>query len=396
MTAKSEIIVAGHLCLDIIPEMSAETNGNLTEPGKLLAIGPMHYSPGGAVANVGIALHKMGIATRLIGKVGNDLFGRAIIEYFKTIDLALPENIIVADSDSTSYTIVVNPPGRDRTFWHHAGCNDSFGADEVDLSDPGGARLFHFGYPPIMKRMYENNGAELVALFRKAKKVGLITALDMASIDPNSPAGKANWAKILDDLLPYVDLFLPSLDEILFMTDPQFFWKLSEILPDLTVAINETLLQRISGGLINRGAAVVGLKLGRNGFYLRTVADRQRLSAIIPDAANWAGRELLSPCFQVAEKGTTGSGDCTIAGFLAAFVKGLSPEQTINSAVGAGACNVEALDATSGIPDWETLQARIKSGWPKHPVTGTFPHWRWNATDRLACGPADQKRCSKS
>jgi len=391
LTAKSEIIVAGHVCLDLIPEFPADAKTNLTEPGKLLTIGPVHYSTGGAVANVGIALHKLGIATRLIGKVGNDLFGRAIIEYFKSFNSALPENIIVSDTDSTSYTIVVNPPGRDRTFWHHPGCNDSFGADDIDLTALGNARLFHFGYPPIMKRMYADNGAELVALFRKVKKAGLITSLDMASVDPNSPAGKVNWNKILDDLLPFVDIFLPSLDEILFMTDPQFFKRMSGRLPDATAIINETLLHNISSGLIKRGAAIVGLKLGSNGFYLRTAADGQRLSALIPDAADWTRRELLSPCFQVNEKGTTGSGDCTIAGFLAAFIKGLPPEQTVNSAVGAGACNVEALDATSGIPNWNTLQKRINFGWAKHPVAGAFPHWHCDKIAQLACGPADQK-----
>jgi sugar/nucleoside kinase (ribokinase family) len=391
LTAKSEIIVAGHVCLDIIPKFSADTKTNLTEPGKLLTIGPVHYSTGGAVANVGIALHKLGIATCLIGKVGNDLFGRAIIEYFQSFDAALPQNILVSDTDSTSYTIVVNPPGRDRTFWHHPGCNDSFVADDINLRNLHGARLFHFGYPPIMKRMYANDGAELVALFRKVKKAGLITSLDMASVDPDSPAGKVNWNKILDDLLPFVDIFLPSLDEILFMTDPQFFKKISGRLPDATATINETLLHNISSGLIKRGAAIVGLKLGGNGFYLRTASDSSRLALLTQNASDWTRRELLSPCFQVKEKGTTGSGDCTIAGFLAAFIKGLSPEQTVNSAVGAGACNVETLDATSGIPDWNTLQKRIESGWEKHPVAGAFPHWQWNKTDRLAVGPADQK-----
>lgn len=391
LTVNSEIIVAGHVCLDLIPEFPADTNSNLTKPGKLLTIGPAHYSTGGVVSNVGIALHKLGLTPRLIGKVGNDLFGRTIIEYFQSFAAVLPQNIIVSSEDSTSYTIVVNPPGRDRTFWHHPGCNDSFGVDDIDMRKLHGAHLFHFGYPPIMKRLYTNDGAELVALFRKVKKAGLITSLDMASVDPNSPAGKVNWNKILDDLLPFVDIFLPSLDEILFMTDPHFFQRISQPATEPTTILNETLLQNISGNLIRRGAAIVGLKLGSDGFYLRTASDSRRLALLTQNASDWTRRELLSPCFQVKERGTTGSGDCTIAGFLAGFIKGLSPEQTVNSAVGAGACNVEALDATSGIPDWNTLQDRINSGWEKHPVAGAFPHWHLDKTTRLAIGPADQK-----
>jgi len=391
LTNKSEIIVAGHVCLDIIPEIPADADAHLTEPGKLLTIGPIHYATGGVVANVGIALHKLGFTPRLIGKVGNDLFGRTIIAYFQSFAAALPQNIIVANEDSTSYTIVVNPPGRDRTFWHHPGCNDSFGVDDIDMPKLHDARLFHFGYPPLMKRMYANNGVELVALFRQVKKAGLITSLDMASVDPNSPAGQVDWNKILDDLLPFVDIFLPSLDEILCMTDPSLFSKISQPVTESTTILNETLLQNISSNLIRRGAAIVGLKLGSDGFYLRTTPNQQRLATLLPDAAQWTGRELLSPCFQVRAKGTTGSGDCTIAGFLAGFIKGLSPEKAVNSAVGAGACSVETLDATSGVPDWITLQKRIESGWEKHPVTGAFPHWHYDKTARLAVGPADQQ-----
>ncbi len=391
MNAKSEIIVAGHLCLDIIPEIPTDTDVNLTEPGKLLTIGPVHYSTGGVVSNVGIALHKLGLTPRLIGKIGADLFGQAVIAYFKSFDTSLSENIIISESDDTSYTIVVNPPGRDRTFWHHPGCNDSFSVDDIDMKKLRGARLFHFGYPPIMQRMYRNNGVELVELFRRVKKAGLITSLDMASVDPNSPAGKADWNKILEDLLPFVDIFLPSLDEILYMTDPHFFQRISQPAADPTVILNEPLLQNISSNLIRRGAAIIALKLGNGGFYLRTTSDSSRLALLTQNITEWTKRELLSPCFKVKEKGTTGSGDCTIAGFLAGFIKGLSPENTINSAVGAGACSVEALDATSGIPDWNALQNRITSGWKKHPVTGAFPHWHLDKATQLAVGPTDQK-----
>jgi len=384
---KSEIIVAGHVCLDIIPEIPADAETNLIEPGKLLTIGPVHYSTGGVVSNVGIALHKLGLTPRLMGKVGADLFGQAIIAYFRSFDASLPENIIISDRDNTSYTIVVNPPERDRTFWHHPGCNDSFGVDDIDMRKLHGARLFHFGYPPIMRRMYDNDGVELAELFRRVKNAGLISSLDMASVDLNSPAGKADWNKILNSLLPYVDIFLPSLDEIICMTGSPALKQLS----GTNSAVNEQILDTISSDLINRGVAIVGLKLGSDGFYLRTTTDKQRMVKILPDTAEWVGRELLSPCFRVREKGTTGSGDCTNAGFLAAFIKGLSPEQTVNSAVGAGACSVEALDATSGIPDWDTLQKRIGSGWEKHPVAGAYPHWHLDKTTRLAIGPADQK-----
>ena len=387
---KAEIVVAGHVCLDFIPQLESKPGVDLIEPGKLLRVGAAQISTGGTVSNVGIALRKLGISVRLMGKVGDDLFGQAIIERFRQIAPELPERMLRAEGQTTSYTVVVNPPGRDRSFWHHPGTNDTYTASDVQTADLIGARLFHFGYPPLMERMYADEGRELVELFRKVKAAGLISSLDMAYPDPDSPAGQADWPKILANVLPYVDIFLPSLDEILFMIDRPKFIALTQDGSDLEKQIDELLLRQISDSLIGWGAAIVGLKLGSRGFYLRTTAEKSRLPAILGDADTWTDREMISPCFKVNVRGTTGSGDCTIAGFLAAFVKMKNPEDTVNAAVGTGACNVEALDATSGIPDWETLQGRIKSGWSKHPLSSGFTDWRWNGKDQLARGHRDR------
>lgn len=43
----------------------------------------------------------------------------------------------------------------------------------------------------------------------------------MAKPDPTSEAGRKDWNRILERVLPYVDIFLPSLEEILYMIDRQ-------------------------------------------------------------------------------------------------------------------------------------------------------------------------------
>jgi hypothetical protein len=98
---------------------------------------------------------------------------------------------------------------------------------------------------------------------------------------------------------------------------------------------------------------------------------------------DWVDRELLAPCFQVSAAGTTGAGDCTIAGFLAAVLKGLPVEETLQSAVGVGAFNVEKADAVSGIPSWETLRRRIAVGWPQHPPGIELPGWGYQENLRV-------------
>ena len=68
----------------------------------------------------------------------------------------------------------------------------------------------------------------------------------------------------------------------------------------------------------------------------------------------------------------TGAGDCAIAGFLAALCHGLGPDDAARMAVAAGGASVERPDATSGVPSWEALQARIASGWKRRKVRTTF------------------------
>jgi sugar/nucleoside kinase (ribokinase family) len=100
-------------------------------PGRLLNIGPAAISTGGAVANTGMALHRLGVPVRLMGKVGDDLFGRAVLDVLRTGAPHLADGMIVTPGEATSYSIVISPPDIDRSFLHCPGANDTFGADDV-------------------------------------------------------------------------------------------------------------------------------------------------------------------------------------------------------------------------------------------------------------------------
>ncbi|UCC69844.1 MAG: carbohydrate kinase family protein, partial [Armatimonadota bacterium] len=195
----------------------------LLTPGRLIEMGPLTTATGGPVSNTGLALHRLGVPCKLMGKVGDDLVGSAILDILRAAAPELAEGMIVERGLATSYTVVISPPGVDRIFLHCPGANDTFGADDIDYDQLSGARLFHFGYPPLMRRMFLDGGAELSALLHRVKERGLTTSLDMARPDPASEAGKANWRHILQRALPHADVFLPSFDETLFMLDrPRF------------------------------------------------------------------------------------------------------------------------------------------------------------------------------
>jgi sugar/nucleoside kinase (ribokinase family) len=303
-------------------------------------------------------MHHLGIDTRLLAKVGSDQLGQVVRQIVASHAPHLADAISSSTETSTSYTVVINPPGCDRCFLHNPGANDDFCADDVRDEDLRDARLFHFGYPPLMAGMFADKGVQLTEIFRRVKALGLTASLDMALPDPDSPAGRAEWLMILKNTLPYVDIFLPSLDEILYMLGR-----------NTKTPLSAQLLHEVSDELMEMGAKMVGLKLGEHGLYLRTASADilQTMGRARPsDLTAWANYENWLPCFQVNVVGTTGSGDATIAGFLAALLRDLPPDKTITAALAVGACNVESADALSGIRSWEETWQRIDSGWARH------------------------------
>ena len=117
-------------------------------------------------------------------------------------------------------------PGVDRIILHNPGANDTFCADDLPMDVIRESALFHFGYPPHMKRMFENEGAELIRMMRLVREAGTVTSLDMSMVDPKSEAGQVDWRSVLEKTLPYVDIFAPSVEELTFMLDRDAYRKI--------------------------------------------------------------------------------------------------------------------------------------------------------------------------
>ena len=237
--------------------------------------------------------------------------------------------------------------------------------------------------------MVEKNLAEI---FHRARQTGVTTSLDMAFPDPSSEAGRANWRNILESVLPEVDIFLPSAEEILFMLRREFYEEMCRKVngSDILSLITPELLSDLAQELIGMGAKIVGIKLGDRGMYLRTCEQSQLTSMGRAQPSNpglWAGKELWAPCFKVSVAGTTGSGDATIAGFLSALLRDLSVEQALIMAVAVGASNVEATDSLSGIRNWEDTVQRVAAGWEQQPLKLRSPGWQFDPETGLWCGP---------
>jgi sugar/nucleoside kinase (ribokinase family) len=383
----SDVLVAGHASLDLYPQLYHQVR---FEPGRLVIVGPVSFSPGGAVTNTGVALHRLGVDVRLVGKVGTDLFGRTLLEALEQRGAGLAGDMIVSASAVTSYTIVINPPGLDRSFLHCPGANETFNPQDIPDALLAGIRLFHFGYPPLMPQMFADNGALLRQMFSRIRSAGSATSLDTCAPDPDSEAGRADWEKVLALTLPFVDIFAPSIDELLFMLDHPAHLRLRK--DGLSATVDRARLAELGDQLIAMGACVAAIKLGDQGLYLQTAADADRVGELSrrlglrPEA--WVRQTVLAPCFLPnVVAGTTGSGDATIAGLLAAMLRGASPLDAATAATAVGACSVEAIDPTSGIPEWPSIANRISGGWKRCELTidlGDDATVRPDATGTLA------------
>lgn len=372
-----KMIAAGHVCLDItpvFPEQEVERVSDILIPGKLIQMGGADVHTGGAVANTGLAMKILGADVTLMGKIGADEFGGMIQDILGRYDVS--EGMIVSEGESTSYTVVIALPGIDRIFLHNPGANNSFGWNDIDYEAVKKADLFHFGYPPLMQRMYREEGREMAKMFRRVKEQNVATSLDLAAVDAKSEAGGADWNIILSGTLPYVDFFVPSVEELCFMLDKDRYeaWSVRAAGRDITEVICLEEVKPLADRAVSMGAKVVLIKCGAPGIYYRT-AEREQMAPVCTelglDVDEWAGKEGFERSY-VPEQilSGTGAGDTSIAAFLVSVLEGASLSEAVRMAAATGACCVAAYDALSGLKPLEVLKEKIDKGWVKNEFTG--------------------------
>jgi sugar/nucleoside kinase (ribokinase family) len=323
-------VVAGHVCVDLIPELPALP---LAGPGELLEIGPLTMSPGGCVSNTGGDLAALGADVHVVGDAGDDELGTALVRMLRVRGTGI-EQLRLLPGRSTSYSVVVQRPGEDRSFWHHVGANTEFDGSEVDLS---GAGLLHVGYPSLLPALIASGGEALETLLSRARRDGLTTSLDLAVLDPESPAADQDWGALLERVLPLVDVLSPSADDL-------------RTTLHLEVADDPEGLRRTARRLVDMGAGMVLLTAGPSGLQLST-SDRARLSgagALFAGdearQAQWSGRDEFLPALDVEVQTTVGAGDAATAGLLYGLLAGLDPVESLRLAART------AADRVSGAP----------------------------------------------
>ncbi len=331
----ARVAVTGHLCLDLTPEL---TGGERIDPGHLFEAGPLSVRLGGSVANTGGTMVDLGLPVDVVATVGDDDLG-ALLRRMVEERTGMTPRLRHVRASTSSYSLVFEAPGLDRTFWHHVGSNAFFDGSEVELSDE--LDLVHLGYPSLLPALVADGAAPMRRMLARLRSAGVTTSLDLAVVDPRSPTGALDWEKILRLTMSEVDVVTPSIDDLISAL-PQHAGPEDH---------DDASVERLAETLLDWGAGVVAISAGVRGVFFCT-ADIARLRAagqafVDPDA--WADVRGWTRSYPVTRLATTtGAGDAATAGLLCGLLTGLSPQRSGSLAM---ACAAAVVSGRKPTPD---------------------------------------------
>ncbi len=130
-----DVVALGELLIDFAPK-GVNEDGYPT----------LAANPGGAPGNFLAALNKYGRTTAMIGKVGDDMFGRLLLKTLKKAGIATEGILADPDRFTTLAFVSLDESGnRDFSFARKPGADTCLKPEEVDEALIAGARVFHFG-----------------------------------------------------------------------------------------------------------------------------------------------------------------------------------------------------------------------------------------------------------
>jgi sugar/nucleoside kinase (ribokinase family) len=304
-----KILVIG----EILVEIMADTEGEgFRDPQPLT--GPF---PSGAPAIFASQASKLGQPVAMISAVGDDDFGRINLDRLKQDGVDISGIRIDPERPTGSAFVRYRHDGsRDFVFnIHHSACG------QVQMSKQVDSLIDSADHIHIMGSSLSGSG--FVSLNLAAAK-SIKAKGGTVSFDPNlrkEMLSAPGLAQAMNDILKMTDLFLPSGDELMLLTDA-------------------TNIQGAVDELFALGISAVVHKKGADG-------------AVYYDSHNI----INASSFAVEERDPTGAGDSFGGTFTAHWLRGTPPREALKYATAAGALAVTKRGPMEGVCD----QHRIES-----------------------------------
>lgn len=307
---KFDAIFVGLTILDI----AGRPVSKIPDGGGIEFIEEIRMNPAGTAAGAVMNAAKMGINTATIACVGMDEKGDFITDQYRRmgIDCTMVQR---TDKAQTSATILPIRPNGERPALHARGASDNLFVHEKDFEAACDARFLHHGGTGLLNAMDQGQSVKLLA---HAKSKGLTTSFDL--IAPNE-----NTLELLKELLPFVDYFMPSMEEAEFLsglTDPS----------------------EIADFFLNLGAKTCIFKWGENGSFIKTHHE-----------------QFAIPALRVTVSDTTGCGDSYCGGFIAGLAMGYDLKAACELGTAVSALVATGLGSDAGVVDLAATLAFMKS-----------------------------------
>jgi sugar/nucleoside kinase (ribokinase family) len=288
----------------------------LPTAGELLVTDDFLMQAGGCAANVAVALSKLGVDSRVVGKVGRDSFGDFVVSALAGygIDVSF---IGRSETLGTAKTVIVPVAGDDRRYIHTVGANADLRGRDFVPAGVEGIEVSYLGGYLVLPGLHP--GA-VIELFAAAHRVGARTLLDV--VLPGDTKVSMDDLRII---LPSVDFFLPNYDEARHLTGEHDPARQAAVFNDA-------------------GAETVIITMGAEGVLARSATDSRHVAAPTVDVVDGSG-----------------AGDAFAAGLIVGLLEGWPLDRSLVFASEVGALTCTALGCTAGIPDRDLVTKRMST-----------------------------------
>ncbi|MGA7751403.1 MAG: sugar kinase [Candidatus Sulfotelmatobacter sp.] len=304
-----DVTIAGELNLDLILYGLPEQ----LPPERELLADRMMLTLGSSSAIVAHNLSALGSRVGFQSRIGDDPLGRIALERLQQGGVDVSRVRTVAGAITTGLTVILHHEAW-RNILTYAGTIAELTWNDLDLEYLADSHHFHLSSYYLQRALRPR----VIELFQYMKSKGLTISLD-TNDDPDD-----RWEGGLQDVLRYVDVFLPNEREACKAAGTD----------DLDAAI-----RKLSGWV-----PLVVTKLGSKGSMAQRGAER-----------------FTSPSREVIPVDTVGAGDSFDAGFLHQYVRGADLATCLASGNRAGALSTTRPGGTEAFRDATHREKFFKS-----------------------------------
>ena len=304
-----DVLVIGELNVDLILDQIEK----FPEIGKEILSERMSITLGSSSAIFASNLSTLGSKVSFVGRLGQDSFGDHIIASLQSRGVNTGY-ILRSSEHATGATVVLNY-AEDRAMVTYPGAMKYLTVQ--DIPDVALTTCKHLHLSSIFLQPGIAN--DLVALFRKAKSLGLTTSID-PQWDPSE-----QWKVALHELLPHVDVFMPNIKELCALTGSDDFQNALDTL--------------------KAHANIIVVKNSSKGAYL------------------WDGHSLIhqKPFLNKKVADSIGAGDSFNSGFLHKYLKNAPLSECLEFGALTGAINTTRSGGTGAFESLDLVKSIARS-----------------------------------